>query len=68
MTKTNWSRETSSLFQDSEETNPSKEKIYASFESFFEPEQQRSGIFMGAPRPPPVKVVIYFFSEAVEAK
>jgi len=36
--------------------------------SFFEPEQQGRGIIMGAPRPPPVKVVIYFLSEAVEAK
>jgi hypothetical protein len=36
--------------------------------SFFEPEQQGRGIIMGAPRPPHIKVVIYFLSEAVEAK
>ena len=36
--------------------------------SFFEPEQQGRGIIMGEPRPPPVNDVIYFLSEAVEAK
>jgi hypothetical protein len=29
--------------------------------SFFEPEQQGRGIIMGAPPPPPVKVVYIFF-------
>jgi len=36
--------------------------------SFFELEQQGHGIIKGAPHPPPVKVVMYFLSEAVEAK
>ena len=36
--------------------------------SFFEPEGQGRGIIMGVPRPPPVKVVVFLLSEAVEAK
>ena len=36
--------------------------------SYLEPEGWGRGIIMGAPRPPPVKVVIYLLSEAVEAK
>jgi hypothetical protein len=36
--------------------------------SFIEPEGHGRGTIMGVPRPPPVKVIVSFLSEAVEAK
>ena len=40
----------------------------ASILSFFEPEEQEDGIIMGALCPPPVKNLIPFLSEVLEAK
>jgi hypothetical protein len=60
----------SSLFQDSEETNPSTETNNTSYESpnTLEPEEQGRGIIMGAPHPPSVKCLLPFLSKVVEAK
>ena len=73
ITKTNWRSLHSGFFFKilKEPTLVQKQTVphmKAPILSFFDPEGQGCGIIMGAPRPPPVKCLLPFLSEVLEAK